>query len=437
MITLKIPYKTSSENQSMLSQIRKQFSSVVRYAYNRALEGIKEKEIRIKVKELNNVSGLGSWLTQCAILEGISIKTKNKTKKVIFGGNKKFIQRIQNKLTKEQFQQKRMLPLFIQGEKIQKGNRSFNFYNLDQNKLTLKINKTKHLELELQPMNKNYRNKLKFIQEFSQTKELTVSVRLNENYVYFIYEEPKVLVSNPISSRYMGIDLNPNYIGISIKDNETVLHTQCFNFKVLTDNILNEYNSSNSVRFKYLNNKLKHETIEVSKLISELALKFQCRFVFIEDLKNISQANLDKGHRLNRLTKNLWKRDYFFQNLEKRVKLFGIKLFKVNPMYSSIIGNVQYDYIDPINASLEIARRGYNIIILKNKQFYPIYSIKSSLKDQWKKHLSELEKDWKKLFITIKNSKLRYRVSLEDCQRSYEVLQMKSIKSKVSSYNFI
>jgi hypothetical protein len=99
-------------------------------------------------------------------------------------------------------------------------------------------------------------------------------------------------------------------------------------------------------------------------------------------------------------------------------------------MYSSVIGNLQHSYFDPINASLEIGRRGYNVIISKNKQFYPSFF----LKDQWKEYFKDL-RDWKELFRELKNSKLRYRVSLDESNLS-KVFQMKSIKSKVLIYEF-
>ena len=430
MITVKVPYKTSQENALAIKDIQRQYSSVVRYSYNRALEKKSQKEIRSLLKSLENISDLGCWLSQCAILEGIAIQKKNKDKKVIFGGQKNFIQRLTSKISNEEFKEKRLLPITVQGEKFQKGNRSFNLSHLSENKVVFKLNKKCHLELDLQPMKTNYKKKLEYIESLSQTKDLTVTIRLNDRYIYFIYEEPKV-VTDLIQERYMGIDLNPNYIGISIKENDQVIHTQCFDVKHLTDKIFSEQNSSESNRFKHLNNKLKHETIMISKEISLLALKYKTKFIFIEDLKNIHLNDINGGHKLNRLTKNLWKRDIFIQNLSKRIALMGIKLFKVNASYSSVIGNVQHSYFDPINASLEIARRGYSVIILKNKQFYPNFL----LKDQWKEHFSDVT-DWKILFSNIKNSKMKYRVSLEDCQRSFEVFQMDSIRSGVKLYNF-
>jgi hypothetical protein len=52
----------------------------------------------------------------------------------------------------------------------------------------------------------------------------------------------------------------------------------------------------------------------------------------------------------NRKNKNLWKREIFINNLEKRSSINGQKLFKVNPVYSSFIGNLQWDFDDPVNA---------------------------------------------------------------------------------------
>ena len=88
------------------------------------------------------------------------------------------------------------------------------------------------------------------------------------------------------------------------------------------------------------------------------------------------------------------------------------KLYKVNPAYSSFIGNLQFNFDDPINASLEIGRRGYECIIKKTKQFYPEIILKEELRSQWKDKLNLDDiKSWKELFNLIKNLGMRYRVS--------------------------
>ena len=136
----------------------------------------------------------------------------------------------------------------------------------------------------------------------------------------------------------------------------------------------------------------------------------------------------NKGRKFNKMVNNQWIRNKFINNLEKRINIIGGKLFKINPAYSSFIGNVIYNYDDPINASLEIGRRGYEVIILKNKKFYPEFNL-SVLKDQWKEYFNTGIKSWKEFYIIIKNLKLKYRVSLDN-----KVFSHISKKSNVNYY---
>jgi hypothetical protein len=103
-----------------------------------------------------------------------------------------------------------------------------------------------------------------------------------------------------------------------------------------------------------------------------------------------------------------------------------------------LIGNVIYDYSDPINASLEIGRRGYECLEKKKKDnFYPIFN-KNSLKHQWKEMVNEI-KNWKELYQCLKNTKMRYRVSIEEAillHPSYSFFSLKHYKSMVNNYVF-
>jgi hypothetical protein len=101
-----------------------------------------------------------------------------------------------------------------------------------------------------------------------------------------------------------------------------------------------------------------------------------------------------------------------------------------------VIGNLKYDYSDPINASLEVGRRGYEVIIRKNKKFYPDFDL-LSLKDRWKEHFSGRVKNWRELFELIKNSKVRYRVPLDELPNSsFGVFSLDCKQSKVVLYKF-
>ena len=67
-----------------------------------------------------------------------------------------------------------------------------------------------------------------------------------------------------------------------------------------------------------------------------------------------------------------------------------------------------------VAASIEIARRGYRKF--KKGWFYPKFDRSlNQMNEQWKQTISDNSiKNWKDLFSLIKNSKLKYRVLLDD-----------------------
>jgi len=411
MITIKLPYKSDQNFQDKLYILRKEYSSLVRYSYNRFLDGFSEKMIRDSFINLNNINDLDAHTKQCIILEAKGIKEISGDKKVIFGGKNNFILRLKNKITKESFNEKRLLPLTIYGEKNRYGNRLFKLNIIDNQEIIFKYKCKEHFNLKLPNLRTNYKKLLYKLQELNENKKgFTYQIKLTDKFIYFSFEEIKETV-DLLETNYMGIDLNPEFIGISVKSNDNIIHTQCFNLTKIISKFKNLNKSSNSKEMKYLNNKLNYEIIEISKNISEISKQYKCKFIFIEELKF---GDSYKGRRFNRLTKNIWKRNILINNLEKRCLLNEQRLFKINPVYSSIIGNCMYGYIDPINASLEITRRGYEVIIKKTKQFYPTFWLKQSLTHQWKKKINDIPDNWKELFSLIKNSKLKYRISTDN-----------------------
>jgi IS605 OrfB family transposase len=428
--TIKLPYKTTED----LTSILKQYSNVVRYSYNRFLEGKNEKDIRELSKSLNSIDLLNSWLIQCGIKDGKSIQTRFKNEKVIFGGKRNLINKLKNKITKDEFSLKRLSPINIQGEELKRGNRSFKLDIIENNQIIFKLSKNKHIELKLPDLRNNIKKELFKLQQLNEVKQnqrgFTYSIRFDLSNIYISFEEFKHEPIKLNENRYLGIDLNPDTIGISVLDNSKVIHAQEFSLKPIFTKILNEKLSSNSDKMKYFQNKLKFETFEISKSISLLAKKFNCKSVFIEDLHFKAPSTIKISNRKN---KNLWKRELFISNLTKRLNILGIKLYLVNPAYSSFIGNLQNDYTDAINASIEIARRGYEYRIKKNKTgFYPNLLVKH----QWKEMATKYT-DWKKFFIEVKNLKLKYRVSLNECLHKFNVFQQNSThKSIILNYVF-
>ena len=122
MLTLKIKYKTT-ENGLIIEEYRKQYSSVLHYAYNRRYEGVSEKDTEHKINSLNNIPLIKSYLKRCAVKNATQLIKDGDNKQLIFGGKKNFIDRCKGKITKDEFSEKRLSKLFIIGEANQHGNR--------------------------------------------------------------------------------------------------------------------------------------------------------------------------------------------------------------------------------------------------------------------------------------------------------------------------
>lgn len=122
MQTLKLKYKhLTDEEYSTIRQYRVQYSHCLRVAYNRALEGWNENDIKKWMKtNMNNVPLMECHFIACAAKEGKLLVLTHGGKKVIFGGKKNFIDRCKGKITKEEFLDKRLSPLCSIGEANQK-----------------------------------------------------------------------------------------------------------------------------------------------------------------------------------------------------------------------------------------------------------------------------------------------------------------------------
>ena len=408
----------------------KTYNSVVHFAYNRFHDdsSAKEKDVRSQVNQLFK-GKLNSWLLQCAIKDGKAIQERNNDKKVIFGGKLLYKRYLRKLITKEEFNKQRQLPISSQGEMLHKGNRMFDF-NFDNQSLVFKISKKKHIDIQLGNIHKNLQKELNKLNELCYDKKATVSIRLNNEYIWITYDEKLLNSSMKFNclkgNRVIGLDLNPNYIGLSVIefDKETnfkVLYKQVFDLKVLTDK-----NTPKGKRH--------YELIKICHTINDLINYWKCKKLSIEDL-NIKSSDKGQGKNFNRLCNNVWDRSLISNKLLMLSNIYGYELVKVNPAYSSFIGNLVYgDKTTPdmIAASIEIARRGYKKY--EKKWFYPVFNIEC-LDEQWKQTLTGV-KDWKNAFLKIKNSKVKYRVLLNDIVQN-AVFSKFNIKSKVISYLFI
>ena len=450
MQVLKIKYKTDDNSLNLIKDYMKQYSSCQHYVYNRIQEGLSQKQIKQNIKSLNNLNLLDSWFIQCSFYD-----IPNK-KNIIFGGKKNYFQRLKGKISKEEYKLKRLSPLYSIGEivnKSVKANRKFNIEQ-DLNNITFKPNRNTKINLNLIGVGNrlNIFKKLYLKQEQHQIK---IAYKLDLEYIYICFEETDIvnIQNQVISNRVMSIDMNPNYIGWSIIDWKSESDFNIIKSGVISIKKLNDYEkdlkgqklSIDSKERKYISNKRNYETLQISKNLISKTIYYKCQIFSIEDL-NIKSQDGGRGKNWNRLVNNSWCRNKLVNNLSKRCNIFGIKLLQVKPEYSSFIGNFLFRTLnlpDPILASIEISRRGYEFY---NQYISKVKEIKKNIiqpkidqfRDFWIKSLEEfnLEDNWldfKQLYLYFKKSKLKYRLSIDN---NLQFSRVFSDKSQLSVYNY-
>ena len=430
MQVLKIKYQTDDQSLNIIQNYMRQYSSVQHFVYNRINEGKTQKDIKQQIKTLNNINLLDSWFIQCSFYD------IPKVDKVIFGGKKNYFQRLKNIISKEQFKQKRLSPIYSIGEVINKsvkGNRKFHIEQ-DLENIIFKPNKSTKINLKLIGLNKRKQILSKLYQK-QERKEIKIAYKLDLEYIYIIFEETDIYnyETKFIKNRVLALDLNPNYIGWSIVDWKSesefnVIKTGVYSIKKLNDkdfSLKNKGYSTDSKERKYISDKRNFESIQIVKNIVNKSIYYKCQIISIEDL-SIKSSDKELGKRFNKLVNNSWCRNAFVNNLTKRCNIHNIKLLKVKPDYSSFIGNFLYRSLhlpDMVLASIEIGRRGYefyNQYISKTKEIKknivrPNLSMfnKLYLKSLEEFKLQPIYKDLIELYYFFKKSKLKYRLSID------------------------
>ena len=454
IITLKIKYSTDEQSKTRILEYIKNYNNVLHFTYNRLHENedLKTKEITLLQKTMNNIF-VDSYFKCSAIFDSKSLLGKEK---VIFGGKKLFIEKCQNKISKEEFKIKKLRPIYSVGESPQKGNRKFSI--VTENHIIFKPTREEHFLLEINP-SKNYQKYLLELSELANQKKIPIDFKLGLEYIYISFDlnklKSKKVISDKIKDRYFAIDMNPNYLGYTVIDwidgqNYKIVNKGCFSLKDLNDydnSLKGKGFTSDSKERKYISNKRNYEISDIAHKLERIANHYECEFFVMEDL-SIPSKNNGKGKRFNRLCNQQWCRNRFCNIIKKLCKLDKIKILEVIPNYSSFIGNLVYRkerLPDFVLASIEISRRGYEfnhqyILKDKDKKKNIVQGNFDEDKVVYAQSLEELGIDeipssFQELYDIIKKSKTRYRFPLEQC--SMMVFSKNSIRNYQTLYKFI
>lgn len=402
-------------------------------------------------------------------------------------GANKNVNKLRNWLKEYRYKRNNM-PFVIVGEANQKGNRFYDLSELQNGIIIYKPQKGIKCEIRFK-ISKNQLRDLAKLSELSENKNIPITVACNTEYIYFTYDEEKLngysineverrkevneikkqrynkehekeLIKNvyrkyydeqlqrklngKLPNRCCAVDLNSTNIGYSIldldKDNNIhIIHCGCFDLSKLCVKL---GKNTDSREQKHQNNKRKYEITVILKKLFNIVSHYKCCKFIMEELSLHSDDKLNRES--NRKIKNIWNRELITNIIHRRCNEKGIILELINPCYSSFIGNIQYDYIDPINASIEIGRRG--LLKYTSGTFYPhitendIHTVKA-------KFGVDVEYDsscnWVNLYKFLIQSfdnvgfAQRLRTVLNNLSVDrYSILSMSSYKSKISYIKF-
>ena len=456
IITLKLEYTCT--DLEAIKDIQRRYSNLLRFTYNRlkkSTEKLSTAELSFMMKGCYNVN-LDSWFFASAQYDARAMIEADEAlniKKRVFGGKQNNILRSQNKITREEYLENRLSPIYSVGEAGYKGNRKFKI--IDYKTILFKPSKKEKYFLTLKGLSRNYKKYFDLLIQHQEIKDLAITYKLNQKYIYITFDLGKLEVGDIeatfIKDRVFAIDLNPDFVGYSVVDWKNSTEFKVISSGVISIKPLNDLDrklkvSSNDKQRKYITNKRKYEIIEICNKLVTLAKHYQCEIFSMEDL-NIKARDAKKGSSFNRIVNNQWCRNLFVSQIRKRLKLSLISLQEVIPNYSSFIGNLAYRYLelpDMCLSSIEIGRRGYEfyhqyVLKDKKKQKNIVINTDPQVLANITLSLEELSfvEPWEsilELYSKIKKSKLRYRFQLNE---NDAVFSKYYSKQKVKLYAYI
>lgn len=400
-------------------------------------EATQKKKIEGRITELEATLANDSRLTdfkRYKIYRKIAHLEESLKNHPVFGGRKllaaitteynKGASKDEAKLSKliESFREKRVMQFHCTGEANRKGNRFFDLSAIGEGRIAYKPQRGIKVNITFK-VPKKFQDEIALLQEKAMNKEIAVSISLDTEWLYLTFDDerfngfavdevsrrhdvkllkekglPKdvereeiksiyreyyrkqeeVKLAGKIEERCLAIDLNPTNIGYSVLDRKDDGDCKVVSCGLLDiSNLCKRLNSSSSSKVqKWQNNKRRYELTMILKRLFTLARHYRCSKFIMEDLKLGLSEETDYGTReFRRKVNNLWNRSLLESIITRRCNETGIELIKVNPAYTSFIGNMRHRYVDATNASIEIGRRGLHRYT--KGAFYPLMDVGS------------------------------------------------------------
>jgi len=382
-----LAFDKDEDKERVLTLMRK-FSSMVRFAYKRLLEGAERKELK---KLLSRKYGINTRYSDDAILLAKQtlescIEREQNPKKLIFGSRKLFEQLKKKHLTgkrretlRQKWEERRYGILYSRGDKSLQGNLNLRLVYLN-NQWYLRINLGNGEYVWARAIRSAKRKTDKWIGFISNIEHAektgdwfpyTVRLKLRNGKIYaqFSREEKLPEVTITKDNGVIGIDINAYPFHLAL-----VHTTKDGNLKKYEKISLDKLLEGSSDKREYLSWQVAHQVVEIAKR--------ERKAIVVENLEKLPKGK--RGDGLPKLRQKLQKWIYkaLLQKIEIVAKRNGIQVIKVNPAYTSIIGKLKYAPLYNIDkdtaGAYVIARRGLDFKerlaknyrkLLKDKEF--------------------------------------------------------------------
>jgi len=356
------------EDEGQVLALMRKFSSMVRFAYKRLMEGAERKELK---KLLSRKYGINTRYSDDAILLAKQnlescIEREQKPQKLVFGSRELFEQLKKKHLTgkrrnelRQKWEERRYGILQSRGDKSKEGNLNLRLVNLN-NQWHLRINLGNSEYVWAKVIRSATRKTDKWISFISSLEHAektgdwfpyTVRLKLRNGKIYtqFSREEKLPEVAIKKDNGVIGVDINayPFHLALvhASKDGNMEKYE-----RISLDKLL----EGSWEKRAYLSWQTAHQVVEIAKR--------ERKAIVVENLTRLPKGR--RGDGLPKLRQKLQKWVYrgLLQKIEIVAKRNGIQVIKVNPAYTSIIGKLKYAPLYNIDkdtaGAYVIARRG-------------------------------------------------------------------------------
>jgi hypothetical protein len=362
MQTISVPYACPDQDKLSLDALRRVYSAAVRTAYANARRAdgtaLRQKELRDLVKaRFSHLGVADAWLLHCATLEGMDLRKVRPDGRLVFGGRPKLERRRKGLISREAWREARLRPLCSRGDKTFLGNRHFRL-SVDAATCTLSVY-GRSVVLQLAAMRGKAGEILRQVVALAAAKAINLTFRLDSTRLH-VTLDPADLPAHPerlapvpaVAGRALGIDLNPDWIGLSVVE------------------VAEGADPADLRQVRLLDHRLVRLAVPPAagaEQVREILAAAAGQALALARAWGCGEAVLEKGlgklrsagrnRRLNRLL-NHWARRVFGAMLARRAGLAGIGLREVWSGYSTTIGNMAFPAPDACASAAEIARRG-------------------------------------------------------------------------------